>query len=112
MKTPMETTEQRLPLALWIAAAIVLVVATFPLPYGYYTFARIATCLASGILAWTCFSSRPSAPTWGVLLVGIAILFNPLIPIYLKRQTWFWVDLVSAIIVLAHMVFVRGVQRE
>ena len=108
---PMPTAGQKLPLALWIAAAIVLVVAVFPLPYGYYIFARIATCCACGILAWTCFAGRPSAPTWGIVLVGIAVLFNPLIPIYLKRQTWFWIDLASAAVILAHMVFVRGLQR-
>jgi hypothetical protein len=104
------TAGRKLPLALWIAAAIVLVVAVFPLPYGYYTFTRIATCLACGILGWTCFAGRPSAPTWGVVLVGIAILFNPLIPIYLKRQTWFWIDLASATVILAHMIFVRGLR--
>jgi hypothetical protein len=48
--TPMPTAGQKLPLALWIAAAIVLVVAVFQLPYGYYTFTRIAPCLACGIL--------------------------------------------------------------
>jgi hypothetical protein len=46
------------------------------------------------------------------LLVGIAILFNPLIPIYLKRQTWIWVDLASAAAILAHMIFVRGPHRH
>src|SRR5665213_3776106 len=71
--TPMPTAGQKLPLALWIAAAIVLVVAVFPLPYGYYTFARIAICLACGALAWTCFADRPSAPIWGIVFVGIAI---------------------------------------
>src|SRR5712664_1637944 len=112
MTTPnLPTAAQKLPLALWIVAAIVLVVAAFPLPYGYYTFARIATCLACGILAWTCFVGQPSAPAWGVVLVGIAILFNPLIPIYLKRQTWLWLDLASAAVILTHMVFVRGLER-
>jgi len=110
--TPVLTAGQKLPRALWIAAAIVLVVAVFPLPYGYYIFTRIATCLACGILASTCFAGRPSTPTWGVVLVGIAILFNPLIPIYLKRQTWFWIDLASAGVILAHMIFVRGLHRQ
>src|ERR1700676_3872862 len=107
---PLSAAGQKLPLALWIAAAIVLVVAVFPLPYGYYTFTRIATCLACGILAWTCFADRPSAPIWGIVLIGIAILFNPLIPIYLKRQTWLWLDLASAVVILAHMVLVRGLE--
>jgi hypothetical protein len=109
---PLSAAGEKLPLALWIAAAIVLVVAVFPLPYGYYTFARIATCFACGILAWTCFVSQPSAPAWGVVLLGISILFNPLIPIYLKRQTWFWLDLASAAVILTHMVFVRGLEAQ
>jgi peptidoglycan/LPS O-acetylase OafA/YrhL len=112
MITPIPTVGPKLPLALWISAAIVLVVAVLPLPYGYYTFTRIATCLACGILAWPCFASRPPAPIWGILFVGIAILFNPLIPIYLKRQTWFWIDLACASIILAHMVFVRGLHGQ
>ena len=107
---PTSAAGQKLPLTLWIAAAIVLVVAVFPLPYGYYTFTRIATCLACGIFAWTCFADRPSSPIWGIVLIGIAILFNPLIPIYMKRQTWLWLDLASAAVILAHMVLVRGLE--
>jgi hypothetical protein len=41
------STRTSLPIALWIVPVIVLVLAVFPLPYGYYTFTRIVTCLAA-----------------------------------------------------------------
>ena len=43
-------------------------------------------------------------------MCGIAILFNPIIPIYLKRQTWFWIDLAAAAAILAHMLVVCGMK--
>ena len=33
--------DKTLPKVLWIAPAVILIVAVFPLPYGYYTFTRI-----------------------------------------------------------------------
>jgi hypothetical protein len=109
--TPQSTSTTKLRLALWIAAALVLVVAVFPLPYGYYTFTRIVTCIICGILAYVSFSATP---TWGVGLAGIAVLFNPVIPIYLRRPTWFWIDLAKLAVVaviITHLVFVRGLKR-
>lgn len=109
---PTQTSSKRLPVAIWIGSAIVLVVAVFPLPYGYYTFTRIITCLTCGIFAFTSLNAKPPAPSWGVIFVGIAVLFNPLVPIYLNRQTWFWIDLTAAASNLAHMVLVRGLKRS
>jgi hypothetical protein len=37
----------------------------------------------------------------------IAVLFNPLMPIYLKRTTWFRIDIGIAIVFAAHLVIVR-----
>jgi hypothetical protein len=38
--------DKALPKVLWIVPAVILIVAVFPLPFGYYTFRRIITCLA------------------------------------------------------------------
>jgi hypothetical protein len=37
----------------------------------------------------------------------LAVLFNPLIPIYLSRGTWFYFDLLAAALFAAHLLFVR-----
>jgi hypothetical protein len=52
------------PIALWIVPVILLVLAVFPLPYGFYTFTRIVTCLACIALAYTAYGPRPGATIW------------------------------------------------
>src|SRR3954454_14575572 len=36
-----------IPRAVWILPSLLLIVAVWHLPYGYYTFTRIVTCFAS-----------------------------------------------------------------
>jgi accessory gene regulator protein AgrB len=89
---------------------MVLVVASFPLPYGYYTFTRIVTCLACIALAYTANGPHPGSRIWATLFVLIAIVFNPLIPVYLKKQTWMYIDGGASAVILAHLLTVRGLR--
>jgi hypothetical protein len=110
-RAPVATpTKKGLPIALWIAPVIVLALAVFPLPYGYNTFTRIVTCVACIALAYTTYRPRPGARIWTTFFVLIAIVFNPLIPIYLKKQTWMYIDGATAAVILAHLLTVRGLR--
>lgn len=71
------------------------IIAVFPLPYGYYTFLRIAISLAGCIAAFDLI--KKSNPLW-LVFAGIVILFNPIIPIHLSREIWFFIDLIVAIL--------------
>lgn len=92
---------------IWVAPAMLLLVATFHLPYGYYTFTRIVACSAACFLAILVIRERRSVNSWAALLIAMAILFNPLIPIHFSRATWFYLDIIAAVAFLAHLVFVR-----
>ena len=59
-----------------MSAALVLVVAPFPLPYGYYTFDRIVTCLARALLAYSAYRTAPAALLWTAAFALLAVLFN------------------------------------
>ena len=107
---PPASTRTGLPIALWIVPVILLVLAVFPLPYGYYTFTRIVACLACIALAYTAYGPRPGATIWTTFFVLIAIVLNPLIPIYLKKQTWMYIDGAAAAVILAHLLSVRGLR--
>ncbi len=104
------STRSSLPIALWIVPVMVLVLAVFALPYGYYTFTRIVICLACMALAYSACGPRPGATIWTTFFVLIAIVFNPLIPIYLKKQTWTYIDGAAAAVILAHLLSVRGLR--
>jgi hypothetical protein len=96
-----------IPRLVWIVPAILLVIAVARLPYGYYTFTRIVTCGAAILIAVIGFKDRPSVSVWAILMVLIAILFNPLLAIRLDRATWFYLDLGAAIIFISHLFMVR-----
>lgn len=91
----------RVPKWLWPLAIILLVAATMQLPYGYYTFLRITICGFCGVVATFAFLDRTT--TWTGAFAPMAILFNPIIPVHLNRQTWFWLDLGAATIIAAHL---------
>jgi hypothetical protein len=91
----------------WIAPAAVLVVATAPLPYGYYTFTRIVVCLTGLVIAGIDLKNRRQIGTCSAALTLIAILFNPVVPIHLTRTIWFYLDLVAAAVFIAHLAVLR-----
>jgi len=64
-------------------------------PYGYYTFLKWITCITSILVAFQAFEKNID---WAkVVFIVIAILFNPLAPIYLSRSTWIPIDIITAI---------------
>lgn len=77
-----------------LIAAILLVIALAPMPYGYYQVLRIVVCGLSCYGAYLAYNAESHIWMW--LLAGIAILFNPIFPIYLERDLWNVIDLVTA----------------
>ncbi len=73
--------------------AILLFIGALSMPYGYYQLLRIVVTICSAIF---CFQFLEENKMNMVYLFGfIAILFNPLIPIYLDKQTWVIIDIVA-----------------
>src|SRR5437867_4087279 len=66
--------------------------------YGYYTLLRWVVC---GVSAFAAFQAEKSNKTgWAWTLAIVALAFNPVIPIHLKRDTWAFVDLAVAVLLL------------
>ncbi|NEJ74924.1 hypothetical protein GR197_31155 [Rhizobium phaseoli] len=73
-----------------------LIAAVFPLPYGYYSFLRLAVTASAAYLAWQDYKMKNAFNGWSLTLAMVALLFNPLIPVYLDRASWFVIDLAVA----------------
>ena len=76
-----------------IAALLLLAIAS--LPIGYYTFLRIVVCIASVVLCVVYFKNIKSL---AIIFGVIAILFNPILPIYLSKEIWIPIDVITAIV--------------
>lgn len=82
---------------LLLICAGLLFIGILDLPIGYYTFLRIAVTMGSVAVLVTEFENG-----WNIWIITfglIAILFNPLIPIYLKdKSAWMPIDIIGGII--------------
>ena len=106
-------TENKEPLIILQLISIALVlIALFPLPYGYYIFLRIAMFISMGILAYYQWTQKQSIDIWVAILVGFAILYNPIIPVHLTREIWSVLNILTAAGVGLHMIFGRKEQNE
>jgi hypothetical protein len=75
-------------------AVFLLLVALLAMPFGYYTFLRItvtAISIYGAYCAWYL-----SLEKWAVIWGLVAILFNPLFPVYFTRQVWLFLDASAA----------------
>jgi hypothetical protein len=80
--------------------------ATARMPYGYYTFTRIVVCGFGAFFAFLAWEDGPLSRLWSVIFGLLAVLFNPVVPIYLSRGSWFYFDLLAAALFAAHLLFV------
>lgn len=71
-----------------------LCLALLPLPYGYYMLLRLVACVG---FAWVAFSHfRSGAMGWATATGVLALLYNPLLPVYLTRELWILINIGSA----------------
>jgi hypothetical protein len=82
-----------------IIPALLLLAAVFGRwPYGFYTLLRLVVCGCSVYLVVKANSTRNAAWTW--IMGGMAVLFNPVLPMHLRRSTWRPVDALAAVTLL------------
>ena len=85
---------------LYIPTAV-LFVGVLPLPIGYYTLLRLVVTAAAAYIAYDTFQNDKQSG-WIWVFGFVAILFNPLIPIYLDKEIWMVIDFVVAILFIAY----------
>ena len=99
----MRTTQRTLlPAAVWFVPALMLVAALGDLPYGFYVLLRWVVCGLALLLAFHEHELRGAASGWQVVLVILAILFNPLFPVGLSRAEWAPIDVGAALFLGLH----------
>lgn len=77
---------------------ILLVWALDKHPIGYYTILRFIVCGVSAYGVYLALELERRG--WAWILGAIAVLFNPLIKVYLDKSTWAGIDLCVGILFL------------
>jgi hypothetical protein len=87
-------------------AAVMLLLALAPWPYGYYQLLRFIVC---GISIYVAFIAYNWHKIWATWLFGfIAVLFNPLIPIHLSREFWKLIDGLCGFVFIVVTIMLKG----
>lgn len=93
---------------LTLVASGMLFVALFSgLPYGYFTMMRFVVCAVGIYLAYKIYEENKES-LWVWAFGFVAVLFNPIIPIYLKRAQWEVIDLIVGAFFLVSIFLVKN----
>jgi hypothetical protein len=69
-----------------------------PMPYGFYSLIRFVAMIAFAIYAYVYYEKKNNK--LAIIFVSLAILFQPLLPIYLGRILWNIIDVGVAIFLI------------
>lgn len=76
---------------------ILLAIGCFSLPIGYYTFLRLVVC--GSAVAIIVADSKRGMNYSNILWAIMALLFNPIFPVYLhSKSVWIIIDAAAAIL--------------
>lgn len=78
----------------------------FSMPYGYYTFLRIIVTLGCAFLLLGRDHEQGNIQIMVWIIIGV--LFNPVIPIYLDRDLWKIIDIITSFIFLGSALFIKN----
>ncbi len=97
----MTRSEQSKAVAIGCGVGIgLLLVACAQMPYGYYILLRLAVC---PLLAWCAYEHR--SKFWLVVpLVLLALVYNPLVRVPFKRDTWAVINIATVALLIIPMV--------
>ena len=71
-----------------------LLFAVLPIPYIYYQLLRIVVTVVASIYAYKFYEDNQMA--WVLVFGIIALIWNPIFPIYMDKSVWMILDIVGA----------------
>lgn len=95
MMNPKEKLPKFFILPLIIAAILFISIAD--LPYGFYTFMRIVVPLLSAIYLFFAYTTEGKFHFMLIPNIIITIIWNPILPVYLDKETWVVIDAIAGI---------------
>jgi hypothetical protein len=96
-----------IPWWIWLIPSILSFMAMARMPYGFYTLTRIVVCGTAAWFAIVGWKDSQVSCLWATAFLLIALLYNPIVPIHLKRSTWFYLDILTATAFIAHFGIMR-----
>jgi len=80
----------------------------FHWPYGYYTLMRLIVSLSAVYYAYNIYQKKHKINLWFWGLIGVALLFNPVFPVYFyDRLIWGIIDILIIIFLISFLKYAK-----
>lgn len=86
-----------------VIALLLLFYASSRHQYGYYIFLRWYVFITSIYFAYQ--SNEDKNKVWFILFIVISLLFNPVLPVYMEKEIWTILDVISGIAIFISIFF-------
>ena len=81
----------------WITPIVIMAIGFLPMPYGYYNLSRLVVCGCAIYFAYQLFQKEEKTFVW--VFGFLAVLYNPIIPIYLyDKEIWMVINVITGIL--------------
>lgn len=77
--------------------AVILFISIAELPYGFYAIMRIIVPLMSAIYLFFSYMLKDKLDLMLIPNILIVILWNPILPVYMDKETWVVLDAIAGI---------------
>jgi FtsH-binding integral membrane protein len=89
-----------------LSSVLLLLAAVHRWPIGFYTALRLVVCGSAIYLAYRAHQLQKGFWVW--IFGAVAVLFNPLVPVYLRRTQWRWFDGAALLVFMISLGVVRS----
>lgn len=84
---------------IFLVPIALLLIGLADLPIGYYTIVRIVVCFVSCLSCYWSYKSDGKVGIATVVYALLAVIFNPVVPVYLHdKEIWTIIDLVAVVL--------------
>lgn len=98
---------------IFLIPAALLFIGIADLPIGYYTSLRIVVFISSCLVAIGSYSQDNKINFGAILFAVIALLFNPICPIYLHdKEIWIVLDAIAGVIYVGAGIYATVQKRK
>lgn len=72
---------------------VLIVIALFPMPYGFYSSLRVMVCIGLYFYFQAILPERANRPVWFWVIVVLFVIYNPVIPVRIEEKVaWFLIN--------------------
>ena len=92
-----------------VLAIVLALLALGTFPYVYYQIMNWVLVFAALTVAWRAKKMQKELIMW--LFVAVAVVFNPITPLYLRQDIWRALDIVVAVLFVYSFVFFKTARK-